>query len=208
MRFAAVFFSAFLALFLAAPVMAATDYSKEASDFVHDVASKGFDTIKDKRAGKLSGEQAKINFRKILNEAFDVPTIARFTLGRYWRVATPEQQKEFTALIKTAILDKYADRVLGYSGDGYTMNSSSAINDKDYAVGMTIKRDAGAPVDFTWRLRRTGNAFKVIDISVEGISMSVTHRADFASIIERNGGQVQSLIDALNNKEALPSEKK
>lgn len=204
----AVLLSALFALFLAVPAYAAADLSKEASSFVNDVASSGFNTIKDKRAGKLSNEQAKINFRKILNDAFDVPTIARFTLGRYWRVATPAEQKEFTALIQTAILDKYADRVLSYSGDGYSMNSSKAINDKDYSVAMTIKRDAGAPVDLTWRLRRFGNAFKVIDMSVEGISMSVTHRADFASIIERNGGKVQALINALKNKDTLPSEKK
>ena len=203
----AIVLSVFFALFLAVPVQAA-DMSKQATSFVDNVASKGFNTIKDKRAGKLSGEQAKINFRKILNEAFDVPTIARFTLGRYWRVATSAQQKEFTALIQTAILDKYADRVLGYSGDGYTMNTSSAINATDYGVEMTIKRDQGAPVDLTWRLRSIGSSFKVIDMSVEGISMSVTHRADFASIIERNGGQVQALIDALKNKDALPSEKK
>jgi len=203
----AVALSVFFALLLTAPVYAA-DQSKEASSFVNNVATQAFDTIASKRAGKLSGEQAKVNFRKILNEAFDVPTIARFTLGRYWRVATPEQQKEFTGLIQTAILDKYADRVLSYSGDGFTMNSSKAINDKDYNVAMTIKRDQGAPVDLTWRLRNNGKAFKVIDMSVEGISMSVTHRADFASIIERNGGQVQALINALKNKDALPSEKK
>lgn len=205
----AILLSALFALFLAVPaVHAAPNLTKDATAFVDNVASRGFNTIKDKRAGKLTAEQAKVKFRKILNDAFDVQTIARFTLGRYWRVATPAEQKEFTGLIQTAILDKYADRVLSYSGDGYNMKDTKAINDKDYAVEMNIKRDAGAAVDFTWRLRRFGNEFKVIDMSVEGISMSVTHRADFASIIERNGGKVQALINALKNKDTLPSEKK
>lgn len=211
MRFAVLFsvLFAFLTITTAHAAVPATDMTKQASAFADAVASKGFNTIKDKRAGKLTAEQAKVNFRKILTEAFDVPTIAKFTLGRYWRVATPAQQKEFTGLIQTAILDKYADRVLSYSGNGYKVTSSTAVNDKDYAVGMTIDRGSeGAPVDFVWRLRKVGKGLKVIDMSVEGISMSVTHRSDFASVIERNGGQVQALIDALKNQDPLPSEKK
>jgi phospholipid transport system substrate-binding protein len=50
-------------------------------------------------------------------------------------------------------------------------------------------------------LRRTGNSFKVIDLAVEGVSMSVTHRTDFGSVISSNGGKVQALIDALKDKE-------
>jgi phospholipid transport system substrate-binding protein len=202
MRFALVL-SLLFSFFAIAPQAHAADDLKQASAFVDAVASKALSTIKDKRAGKLSDDQAKTNFRKILNDAFDVPTIARFTLGKYWRVATPEQQKEFTGLIQTEILNKYADRVLGYSGDGYKMTDSKMLSD-DYAVDMTINRANDAPVDFLWRLRKFNGKFKVIDLSVEGISMSVTQRSDFASVIERNGGQVQAVIDALKNRDHTP----
>jgi phospholipid transport system substrate-binding protein len=208
MRLAALL-SVLSVLFLAVPAIAqAADDTAQASAFVDNVAKQAFDTIKNKRAGKLTDAAARTNFRKILSEAFDVDTIARFTLGRYWRVATPAEQKEFTRLIQSVILDKYADRVLSYSGDGYKINESKAINDKDYGVAMTIDRKKDPSVDLNWRLRKSGKSFKVIDMSVEGISMSVTHRTDFASVIERNGGQVSSLIKALKNKETLPSDKK
>jgi phospholipid transport system substrate-binding protein len=190
------------------PQAYAADDVKAVSSFVDKVASSGFNTIKDKRAGKVTEDQAKTNFRKILNDAFDVSTIAHFTLGRYWRVATPAQQKEFTGLMQTAILDKYADRVLSYSGDGYKVTDAKAATDTDYTVSTLINRADGAPVNLDWRVRKINGTLKVIDISVEGISMSVTHRSDFASVIERNGGQVQALIDALKNQDPLPSEKK
>lgn len=174
-----------------------------AESFVSDVVEQAMSTIKDKRAGKLSENQAKVNFRKILNHSFDIPTIARFTLGKYWRVATPEEQKEYTSLLQSKILDKYADRILSYSGNGFKVTGSRSLNEKDTAVSMTIDRNGEPPVDFGWRVRKMGSAYKVIDISVEGISMSMTHRSDFASEIERNGGKVSALIDALKNKESF-----
>lgn len=215
MRFANLLSVAVLALTcsFAAPVMAADKGAeqggadKKAEAFIANVGQQAMDTIQQSRDGKISDEQAKINFRKILNNSFDIPTIAKFTMGRYWRVATPAEQKEFTGLLQTVILDKYADRMLGYSGDGFKVTQSRVMNERDSGVVMTIK-PAGKPnVEFGWRVRKTGASYKVIDLSVEGISMSVTHRSDFASVIERNGGQVKALIDALKNKEPLPSDK-
>jgi phospholipid transport system substrate-binding protein len=206
MRFALAF-SLLFSLFAYAPIAHADD-AKQASAFVDKVVSQSMSTIKDKQAGKLSEDSAKTNFRKILNDAFDVPTIAKFTLGRYWRVATPAQQKEFTGLLQTVILDKYADRVLSYSGNGYKIISTTPMDNKDYTVSTAINRENDAPVAFDWRVRTIDGKLKVIDISVEGISMSVTHRSDFASEIERNGGQVQALIDALKTQGDVSSDKK
>ena len=192
---------------MSAPVMAqkngkAEDLNKSAAAFVENVAQRAIDTINEKHEGKLTEQQAKVSFRKILGDAFDLPTIAKFTMGRYWRVATEEQKKEYINLLQIKILDKYADTILSHSGAGFKTASSKAINDNDYVVDMTITRKGEPPVDFGWRLRRFGTKFKVIDIAVEGISMSVTHRTDFASVIERNGGKVEALLDALRQKES------
>jgi len=185
---------------LAAPAVAEDATLKGAEAYVDKVIKDAFDTIGDARAKEISNADAKVKFRKILNSSFDIPTIAKFTMGRYWRVATPAEKKEYTDLLKTVILEKYADRLLSFSGDGYTIDSSRALNDKDVAVATTIKPANEPPVSFGWRLRKVNGGFKVIDLSVEGVSMSVTHRTDFGSVIERNGGKVQALIDALKQK--------
>lgn len=181
---------------------AAVATTEKAKSYAEDVATEALDTINSARDGKISNKDARIKFRKILNDRFDVPTIAKFTMGRYWRVATEAEQKEFVRLLQVTILDKYADRMLEYSGDGYKIGEASAINDKDYGVTMNVLPKGKAPVAFALRLRDNGKGnFKIIDIAVEGISMSVTHRTDFASVIERNGGKVKALLDALKNKE-------
>jgi phospholipid transport system substrate-binding protein len=194
----------FLALTLLLPVAARADDAallKGAERYVDDVARDAFDTIAASRSGKLTKDGAQKKFRTILNRSFDIPTIAKFTLGRNWRVATPAERTQYTNLLQTVILAKYADRMLEFSGDGYSIDNSRVLNEKDVAVNMTIKPASEPAVGFGWRLRRqSDNGFKVIDLSIEGVSMSVTHRTEFSSVIERNGGKVSALIDALNGK--------
>jgi phospholipid transport system substrate-binding protein len=174
---------------------------KNAQAYIDKVAGQALETIKSARADKITQEEAKKQFRVILNNAFDLDTIARFTLGRYWRIASPAEQRNFTGLLQRVILNKYADRLLEFSGDKYTVDKARTLNARDIVVNSTIYPNDKPPVAFDWRLRRVGSSYKVIDLAVEGISMSVTHRSDFASVIESKGGKVQSLIDALQDKE-------
>lgn len=193
-----IFMALVLMVAVATPSFAATP--NQAKGFIDKVGSQALTTIKARQDGKLTDQAAKQEFRKILGQSFDIPTIARFTLGKYWRVATPAQQAEFTALVQDIIINKYADRVLNASTGSYQMGEARAINERDFGVAMTIKPERDAPVSFAWRVREISGQLKVIDLAVEGISMSVTNRSDFASVIERNGGNVQALIDALKAK--------
>ncbi|HEY1097258.1 MAG TPA: ABC transporter substrate-binding protein, partial [Alphaproteobacteria bacterium] len=177
-----------------APVLAAapkTDHTPQAKSYIDNLGQQAMDTIEASKSGKITEVQAKDKFRVLLNQSFDIPTIARFTLGRYWRVATPAQQKEFTSMLQDVIINKYADRILNASSGTYEILGASAINERDYAVMMKVKPIDDAPISFAWRVRDTEGKLKVIDLAVEGVSMSITHRSDYASAIERNGGSVQ-----------------
>jgi phospholipid transport system substrate-binding protein len=185
-------------------MIAAPAYAKDlspAETYVDGVAKDALNTISKAQEKKITEEQAKTSFRKILNSSFDVPLIAKRTLGRYWRVATPAEQKEYSSLLQSVILNKYADKLLNFSGGGYTIDSSRPLGEKGALVSMTLKPVGEAPVVFGWYLEKSGNSFKVVDLSVEGISMVATHRDDFGAVIERNGGKVQALIDALKRKQ-------
>ncbi len=185
------------------PVGAAEDAAlSQAKAYVDNVAQQAVSTIDETHAGKISGQKAKEKFRDILNNSFDIPTIAKFTLGRYWRTATPAQQTEFTRLLQTVILNKYADRLLESSDNVFKIGEAGALNERDYKVDMTVTPQGKPAISFAWRLRKAGSGFKIIDLAVEGVSMSVTHRTDFSNVIESEGGQVQALIDALKDKES------
>jgi phospholipid transport system substrate-binding protein len=188
---------ALLCLAFASPAFAGGD---EAKKYVDVVAQDALSVIKESQSKKITEDQAKTKFRNILNKSFDIPAIAKFTLGRYWRVATPAERTEYTNLLQNVILSKYADRMLDYTGNGYTITGVRNINDKMDEVAMNLRDESGTLVAFNWMVRKTDKGLRVVDLSVEGISMGATHRDDFASVIESNGGKVQALLDALKQK--------
>jgi phospholipid transport system substrate-binding protein len=151
--------------------------------------------------GKDASQSQRVaRFRELLREDFAVPEIARFVLGRYWNVATEEQRAEFVKLFEEYIALAYSTRLAEYTGE--TLKVTGSRPDADGAVvSSQILRPAGAaPVKVDWRLIGRNGAYKISDVSVDGISMAVTQRSEFASVIQHNGGQVQGLITMLREK--------
>ena len=56
------------------------------------------------------------------------------------------------------------------------------------------------PVRVDWRVTGHGNAYKISDVTVEGVSMALTQRQEFASVIQRGGGQLDALLKVLREK--------
>jgi phospholipid transport system substrate-binding protein len=151
--------------------------------------------------GKDAPQSQRVaRFRELLREDFDVPEISRFVLGRYWNVATEEQRVEFVKLFEEYIALAYSTRLAEYTGE--TLKVTGSRPDADGAVvSSQILRPAGAaPVKVDWRLIGRNGVYKISDVSVDGISMAVTQRSEFASVIQHNGGQVQGLITMLREK--------
>ena len=69
------------------------------------------------RTGAVSAEAL------LLHDAFDIPTIGRFVLGRSWSTATPDQQKEYLKLFEALVIKMYGDRLNFYSGEGFQVKS-------------------------------------------------------------------------------------
>lgn len=146
--------------------------------------------------------QRVARFHELFREDFDVPGIARFVLGRYWKTATPEQQEEFVKLFEDYIALVYSNQLAAYSGETLRV-TGSRTSAEDAIVASEIIRPTGAPpVKVDWHLTDRNGAYKISDVTVDGISMAVTQRSEFASVIQRNGGQVANLIAQLREKTA------
>ena len=153
--------------------------------------------------GKDATQSQRVaRFRELLRDDFDVPVIARFVLGRYWNVATEEQRAEFTKLFEDYIAIAYATRLAEYSGEQFKVISSRPDGDGAIVSSQILRPAGAAPIKVDWRLVGRGGAYKISDVSVDGISMAVTERSEFASVIQHNGGQVQSLIAMLRDRTA------
>lgn len=169
-----------------------------ASAFIQKLGTEAINSFADKSQPK---PQALAKFKTLLNEGFDVPYIGRWVLGRYWNQASPQQQQEYQHLFEQLIVKTYSERFVEYSGETFKITGSRLEGDTDTMVTTQIIRPAGGPpVAVDWRVRKRDAAYKIIDVVVEGVSMGVTQRQDFASVIQSNGGKIDGLIQALRQK--------
>ncbi len=143
-------------------------------------------------------------FRELLHEHFDVKRIGAWVLGRYWPAATEDEKQEYLDLFEQLIISTYVDRFSTYSGETLTV-TGAAIKGEEALVSSRLNRPAGGePIDVEWRLQERAGALRIIDVTVEGISMGQTQRSEFASVIRNKGGQVSGLIEELR-KHRLPN---
>jgi len=141
-------------------------------------------------------------FRELFRADFDCPGIARFVLGRYWQTASNEEQQEFVKLFEDYVVFVYTARLSNFGGE--TMKVRGSRSDGDGVIVSTdmISPGGAAPVKIDWRLVSANGFYKISDVIVEGISMAVTQRSEFASVVQRNGGQIQSLLALMREKTA------
>jgi len=158
-----------------------------------------------KRAVEILGKKTPqierlARFRELFQADFDGPGIARFVLGRYWRSASQEEQQEFLRLFEDYVVFVYGTRFSSLSGETLRIRGSRS-EETGVIVSTDIINPGGeAPVKIDWRLVTDSGAFKINDVVIEGISMMVTQRSEFASVIQRHGGQVSGLLSMMREK--------
>ncbi|WP_417517050.1 MlaC/ttg2D family ABC transporter substrate-binding protein [Minwuia sp.] len=143
---------------------------------------------------ELAEKQEK--FERLFQEGFDVPLVARIVLGRYWRVATPAQQEEYSSLFHRYIVATYASRLNAYSGQTFEITGDQRLNDQEVMVKSVIKEPGGPSLKVDWRVLERNGENRIVDVIVEGVSMVITHRSEFASVIGQTGN-VESLLERL-----------
>jgi phospholipid transport system substrate-binding protein len=167
-----------------------------ARQFIAELGDRTIEILEDDSLGL---DQRIGEFRELFREGFDVATIGRFVLGRYWRQASEEQQEAYLDLFEDWIVQTYARRFSDYSGETFEIVDVRPEGDDVQVTTRIVRGDAPA-VDVAWRVRERNGTMNIIDVKVEQVSMLATQRDEFAALIQRNGGNVQALIDALRDR--------
>lgn len=181
-----------IGLFTASPEKA---YAQDARAFIAALGNQAIQVL----GRGVSPQQRIARFRQIFQSDFDVPGIGQFVLGRYWRVATPEEQQEFLRLFQEYIVQSYATRLGEYGGEPFRVIGSRPSG-SETVVTSEIDRPNGSRVLVDWYVTERGGAPKITDVYVGGVSMKVTQRDEFAAVIQRSGGQVAGLLSQLREK--------
>ena len=171
----------------------------EAEQFIGNLMQQGIASLTGR--GFSEAERSR-RFREMLYANFDVPTIARFVIGRYWRLASAQEQQEYMNLFGNMLTGMYASRFGEYQGELPRVAGSRVTGEGDVFVTSELLRPGQQPLRLEWILRRDGSTFKIVDLRVEGVSMAVTQRDEFGSIIQRGGGQMSALLQVMRQRAA------
>ncbi|TPG51890.1 ABC transporter substrate-binding protein [Roseomonas nepalensis] len=138
----------------------------------------------------------------ILRRAVDVEGVGRFILGRYWRVATPEEQAQYMRLFEETLIRNLSARFGEYQGVRFSLGRSQQRTEDDALVNTIVERPNLAPFSLDWRVGEVGGQPRVVDVIAEGTSLRLTTRSEYSAVISRNGGRVAALLDAMRNQVA------
>jgi len=181
---------------LAAPVAQAAS-AKDAEVFISDLANAALKDLSD----KLPEPELEKHFQALLDKNFDMPRISRFVLGRYWNSATDQEKQDFQRLFEAYVVRAYSIRFSEYSGETVKVTGSRSESPENNVVASQILQPDGAPpVRVDWIVRKNADEFRIADVSVDGVSMVLTQKQEFAAVIERNGGGVAALNKAIQEK--------
>ena len=186
-----------VALLAASPGGSRANDADAAAAFLTSLTNQAIEKLTDASLPVMEREQS---FRSLFRANFDIPAIGRFVLGRYWRKARPEVRKDFLAAFEEIMAQAFTSRFAGYANTKFEVVSVQALKKAgQFKVNSRISPtdDQVYPVD--WLVEHKNGQFRVLDVIAEGVSMALTLRSEYASVIKRSGGRVEGLIAQLHD---------
>lgn len=158
----------------------------------------------------ISDRELSDRFRSLFTEGFDVPAVGRRVLGRYWSQAERDGlTDEYLSLFEDYVVQIYALRFRSYSGETFQAQGTRPAPGGFLIVESKVVPLQAPSIPVNWLLTHTEHSYKIHDVIIEGVSMVVTQRSEFASVIGQKGGKVSGLLDVLRAKTAeLRSDRK
>jgi len=166
--------------------------------YVMEMTTNAINTLTNK---SISQNEKESQFGKLFDKNFDVPSISRFVLGKYWKQASLDQKKKFIKAFRNYVVKTYSSRFNEYSGEKLKLvNYENEKNPKIFLVHTILERQDAPVIKVDWRIGKKKDRFVILDIIIEGISLAITQRSEFVSVIDQNEGNIDKLISILKEK--------
>ena len=132
----------------------------------------------------LPNENKFLMVENTINNNFAGTGIAKFVAGKSWNSASKEVKIEYIKLFKRHLALNISSMMQGYSDQKYQLtNSSYDEKNKVNLIDMEIFSDTGS-IQVTWRVKKSKDRYFVIDLLVADISLVVTKRSEFNSMLK------------------------
>ncbi|HEX9791742.1 MAG TPA: ABC transporter substrate-binding protein [Kiloniellales bacterium] len=188
-----------LTIFFGGSRTAGAATSSDPSEYVRAFGDRVIAVVADTT---LSPEQRQATLARVLAEGIDSRKIGRFVLGKHGRVASDAEQAEFDRLFASGIVATYSRHLGNYAGESLEVGGAKALDAGGVMVGSRIVRPDGPPVAVEWRLHGEAGAWRIVDLVIEGVSLALTLRSEYAAVIRAGGGKVEGLLSRLREQVA------
>lgn len=177
----------------------AADNGQDYMAFTDKVAKEIITLIKQEN---LTRKEKEERFGKILDKYFNLKAIGSYALGRYNKIATPNEKTQFHDLFRALMIKNYTSSFTSYKNEKVTAQSLKKSQDgNSYLVkSMVEKEETPNPIFVEWLIYPGP---KIYDVVVEGVSQALAMRAEFASIIQGGGGTIDVLLRAMREQIAV-----
>ena len=129
-----------------------------------------------------------VNFQRMTSSA----------VGRYWRQATPEQQKRLQDEFKALLMRTYSGALAQVKDQTVQIKPMRSGADDTEVVVKTEVRGKGDPIQLDYRLEKAATGWKIYDVNVLGVWLVENYRNSFAQEIGANG--IDGLISKLTER--------
>ncbi|GJI89099.1 MlaC/ttg2D family ABC transporter substrate-binding protein [Duganella hordei] len=129
----------------------------------------------------------------------DSQRMTSLAAGRFWREATPEQQKALSEQFRTLLIYTYSGALSQIKNETVEFKPMrAAADDTDVEVRSQVNMTRGEPIPLNYRVAKTPAGWKIYDINVLGAWLVETYKGTFASEISKGG--IDGLIKTLTEK--------
>ena len=141
-------------------------------------------------------EQMLKSFEGVFNEYADVPTIAKYALGRDARTASATQLKDYTKAFSGYFATKYGRRFREFIGGRIEIVKVAKVK-KYYSVNTIAHMPAYAPFEVDFLVSEQSGQPLVFNLIIEGVNMLLVERQEIGALLDRNSGKIDALIREL-----------
>jgi phospholipid transport system substrate-binding protein len=198
-----VFTISFLSAFLSFAASAESIQSSPANDapearFIQNLGKSATSALV---RADLAPAQLNAAFHELFSSAFDTEAVGRFAIGNAWEKLPSSTREEYLSLFKDFILRSYGTRLKLFHGENFHVLGVRPNGDKGSVVTTEIVSLEGTPsTPIDWLVRKNEGRLSVVDVVIDGVSQSLMQRDELSSILLRNGGDFNAVLDALRER--------
>ncbi len=174
----------------------AVDYNSEPKIFIQELVEDAIKTLSDK---SLTQEEKNEVIKKIALENVDINALGLYTLGKIRKDLDENTIDRYQNLFEKYFLKSLISRLTDYSSQKFEVVDSEQKSSNYTIVKSKIAESVKSPeIKIDWRVF-TKNPQKPLirDLIVEGLSLARTQKEEFASILNSNNNDINSLVDKL-----------